>query len=149
MKKIVLVSALITLLIIVLSFGGMAIETVDVNNYSFTFNMTAPHEIRNLMTQFPASGEIKTFDGYVVLNDRSWNGKNEFYDPIAPDFYYIGSLKKNIAGEGDEGGRIYALTDHNELTFFLEFETIDIQSTLNITQSVDFFRDLKITRIKR
>ena len=136
MEKIVVVSAFITLLITVSSFDGMASETVNVGNYSFTFNVTVPHQIHGDV--------IKTFDGAVYLRDWSFSNISGFDTVDKTSSLMIGAMYKGTAG----AGYIYAV-ENVPIYFEMVFNDIEIQSHLNLTQSVDFFRDLKITRIKR
>jgi hypothetical protein len=122
----------------VLSFGGVASETMTVGNYSFTFNMTVPHQIRG------DSDSIHTFDGTVFIRDWSFSNISAFDMVGTASMHTIGSTYKDTAGRGF----IYAV---RVVPVFYEmvFSDIEIQSHLNLTRSMDFFRDVKITRIKR
>ena len=56
----------------------------------------------------------------------------------------IGAMYKGTAGTG-----YINAVENVPIYFEMVFNEIEIQSHLNLTQSVDFFRDLKITRFKR
>lgn len=149
MRKIALVSALIILLITMLSFDGIASETMTVGNYSFTFNMTAPHQIPN--SRAVQQGQILVLDGHILINDYSGLGIKT--ESQSPDYRLLEVLFKDIGA-----GFIYAKRDSSFHTIYLmEFEnetknesisTVYIVSTANLSQSADFFRDVKIARIK-
>jgi hypothetical protein len=150
MKNFALVSALITLLITVISFDGVASETMTVGNYSFTFNMTAPHQIPN--SHAVQQGQILVLEGHILINDYSGLGIKT--ESQSPDYRLLEVLFKDIGA-----GFIYAKRDSSFHTLYLmEFEnetknentsTVYIVSTANLSQSADFFRDVKIARIKR
>ena len=111
---------------------------MTVGNYSFTFNMTVPHQIRG------DSDSIHTFDGTVFIRDWSFSNISAFDMVGTASMHTIGSTYKDTAGRGF----IYAV---RVVPVFYEmvFSDIEIQSHLNLTRSMDFFRDVKITRIKR
>lgn len=150
MKNFVLVSALITLLITVVSFDGVASETMTVGNYSFTFNMTAPHQIPN--SHSVQQGQILVLDGHILINDYSGLGIKT--ESQSHDARLLEVLFKEIGA-----GFIYASRDSSFHTLYLmEFRnetknenttTVYIVSTGNLSQSAEFFKDVKIARIKR
>lgn len=132
------------MLLIVGAASVAASETINVGNYSFTFNMTVPHQ-----TQLPHDtvAVVKTFDGTMGLTD--WSYSNLTMDEmVLSGSTYIGSLTKNVSDEGEKYGKIYTLPLGAQQWYILVFNGIELQSTMNLTQSVDFFKDVKISRIK-
>jgi len=129
---------------------GMASETVDVGNYSFTFNMTVPHQITAMHAK--QTSEIKTFDGHVLLDDYTGLNMRSYI----PGETLLGLIDKDIGY-----GSIYAHQSDSGLgdrLFILGFEnnnsleattTAYVVSSMNFTQSADFFKDLKIKKLEQ
>jgi hypothetical protein len=144
MKEPVFLIAFIALAILVPQFSGLASETVIAGNYSFTFNMTVPHQIQYLdPSKYAANVIIKTFDGRLVFMDwgAAKDKRLEWWGRKDQTTKYLGTISKNISGDGNEDGDVYVFSDTR---FEMVFKEFDIQSSLNLTQSIDFFRDVKI-----
>ena len=131
--------ALAVIILAMVHFCMAADEAVNVGNYSFAFNITEPHQIQGFG---PNETIVKTFDGNIWITSLAWS------NPVSPDYYFLGFLHKKIIDEGDETGSIYA-SSLGGLRFYYGFDGFQLQSTLNLTQSIDFFRDVGITRIQR
>ena len=80
----------------------------------------------------------------MFIRDWSFSNISAFDMVGTASMHTIGSTYKDTAGRGF----IYAV---RVVPVFYEmvFSDIEIQSHLNLTRSMDFFRDVKITRIKR
>jgi len=136
-------------LVVAVQFGGLASETIIAGNYSLTFNMTVPHQIQQLDFSDGSNVMIKTFDGRLYFMDwgpypsidrsLTWWEREQNRSKYN-DIKYIGRISKNISGKGNEDGNIYVFGDRFEMVF----NDFEIQSSLNLTQSIDFFRDVKI-----
>jgi len=153
MKKIVLMLALVARLIALLPFGGAA-ETDIVRNYSFTFNMSVPHHFQPPDPNHnPELASVRTLDGTKTL--VYFQDMSDYPDdsPMSDSFIYLDSIKKDISGEGVKWGKIYVI-NYNlggvpDRRISMWFDTLEMESTMNITQSIDFFRDVRIARINR
>ena len=101
-------------------------EKVQFGNYTATFNMKQPHLVQN--------DTIKTFDGSVLFTNTNASkilgkyvgyvgGVPHSYGIFVSDCYYY-----NIA--------------------YLGFSDIEIISRMNLTDTVDFLKSLKIEKTK-
>ena len=123
-------------------------ETVGVGNYSFTFNMTEPHKIVQIE---PDVAEIHTLDGGKIT--ISTIGFGDSWWGMSSDDTLLESGKKNVGGEGlvDTNMCVFNIKSEDRVVIYLKSYPAEfmIDSTMNITRAVDFFRDVKISRIKR
>ncbi len=146
MRRFLSVSMLITLLVSMILLNGATGETVTVGNFSVTFNLTAPHQTNvsvtpSYMGHYPESVlQIKTFDGTAVFLETS---SAPFDNEVTGT--HLGYLEKDIANEGTE----YGLIAFNDSTFYCVFNDFWLSSSMNIMDSMDFFRYTKISRIKK
>jgi|WetSurSiteA1Bulk_404760.scaffolds.fasta_scaffold149694_1 hypothetical protein len=147
MKEGIMAMAIIALLVTVLSFYGMASETLKVGNFSLTFNMSDPHQIAQYT---PSAALIKTFDGTIRIEDGTGYRDPDPYIAWFPEGSdYIGTIGKNFKGD-NWAALVYAKPyGDNELEyiFSLGFGDLVVYSKRNLTQSIDFFRDIGITYV--
>lgn len=127
MNRLIALIALITLLMPVMA------EVISTENYTFSFNMTEPHRIDDNGSFAP---RIKTFDGEILFVEAG----SESYANLE----FLEFTKKNITGIGITPCIISKWPDI--LRYQLTFSDFNIQSTLNITHTIDFFRDVQITK---
>lgn len=120
-------------LVMMLLCVAVSAETLTIGNYSISFDYNRQHEIRNNDT-------LQTFDGVVMF----WNSYNESRVMGGTDGTYIGETYYN--------NNICMISISKNQKYY-NINTIDnndvfMTSTMNLTDTIDFLKTLKIEKAK-
>jgi len=125
------------------SFTYNTSETLNCKNWSIKFNLSEPHIISRFSIQEIEAIWVKTFNGYLnIVTDV----KSVWPEP-GRNLDQIGTLSKEINGERVVGN-VYKSKSSSDMgyNYLCDFPDLYITSTLNLTQSMDFFKDVKISK---
>jgi hypothetical protein len=111
---------IITLMVLLLMSVSSA-ETIQFGNYTATFDMKRPHIIDGNI--------IRTYYGTFIF------GENKTYDKLQ----YVGDVQLE-----NQSGYLF-INDKNYLIGVLN-TAVDIESTMNLTSTLDFLKTLKIAK---
>ncbi|MFB3766363.1 MAG: hypothetical protein ACE14P_14105 [Methanotrichaceae archaeon] len=126
---------LVVILVVLISLGSA--ETIQVDGYNFTFEMNKNHIIDN--------DTIRTYYGFV--NPVVVNGSGVY---LRKEYVFIGTTnsRNEIFQIYERGGE-----DSDPQFFAIDASlfpnsTICVHSTMNLTDTIDFLKTLKVEKIK-
>ena len=120
MKMILVILAILALMI---GVGVASAETLKFGNFTANFDMKQPHIID--------ANSIRTYYGWIHFNE----------DDKVNEIQFIGQIKLN-----NSTTCLYVEKSGNYLVS--ANQAVNVRSTMNLSSTIDFFKTLKIERIK-